>query len=190
MKATQTTTWIGKHIAISVIKSSNLIDEPIFLYNKDPLKHIIDFVIKLELLAEKSKPEMRTKFQDVKRLVNERMSKSFQELDERCRNHSTENFESEDDCIEDTEETDMSTQFFRMQRNQLTDLKQNLERYVNTLAVFGFNSGRYDLNLIKSYLISYLINDKEAEPMVIKNANEIFGSCNISRLLSQSLQSK
>ena len=44
-------------------------------------------------------------------------------------------------------------------------------KYVNTVPVFGFNSGRYDLNLIKSYLIPYLINDEEAEPMVIKKAN-------------------
>ena len=99
------------------------------------------------------------------------MSKIFQELNERCRNHSTQNFEFKDDCIADTEENDMSFLFFRMQTNQLTDLKQNLERYVNTLPVFGYNSGRYDLNLIKSYLIPYLINDKEAEPMVIKKAN-------------------
>ena len=172
LKATQTTTWIGKHVPISVSISSNLIDEPIFLYNKDPQKLIIDFVIKLELLAEKIKLEMRTKFQDVERVVNERMSKIFQEVNERCRNLPTENFEYEDKCIEDTEKTDMSTQFLRMQKNQLIDLKQNLERYVNTLPVFGFNSGRYDLKLIKSYLIPYLINDKEAEPMVIKKAND------------------
>ena len=59
-----------------------------------------------------------------------------------------------------------------MQKNQLIDLKQNLERYINTLPVFGFNSGRHDLSLVKSYLILYLINDKEAEPMVIKKAND------------------
>ena len=59
-----------------------------------------------------------------------------------------------------------------MQKNQLIDLKQNLERFVNTLPIFGSNSGRYDLNMIKSYLIPYLINDKEAEPMVIKKAND------------------
>ena len=63
----------------------------------------------------------------------------------------------------------MSTQFLRIQKNQLIDLKQHLERYVNT---FGFNSGRYDLNLIKSYLIPYLICDKEIEPTVIKKAND------------------
>ena len=171
LKATQTTTWIGKHVPISVSISSKLIDELIFLYHKDPQKLIIDLAIKLEFLAEKSKLEMRTKFQDIERVVKERMSKIFEELNERCRNHPTENFEYEDACIEDTEETEMSTQFLRMQKSQLIDLKQNLERFVNTLPVFGFNSGRYDLNLIKSYLIPYLINDKEAEPMVIKEAN-------------------
>ena len=52
LKETQTTTWIGKHVPISVSISSNLIDEPIFLYNNDPQNLIIDFVSKLELLAE------------------------------------------------------------------------------------------------------------------------------------------
>ena len=32
--------------------------------------------------------------------------------------------------------------------------------------------GRYDLDLIKSYLIPYLINEKEAAPMIIKKAND------------------
>ena len=130
---------------------------------------------------------MRTKFQDVERVVNERMSKIFQELNERCRNHSTEYFDYEIECIEDTEEIDKSTQFLRMQKKQLIDLKQNLERYVNTLLVFGFNSGRYYLNLIKSYLIPYLINDKEAEPMVIKKANNFvsfkFGDKQLSDII-------
>ena len=57
-----------------------------------------------------------------------------------------------------------------MQKNWLIDLKQHQKMYVTTLPVFRFNSGRYDLNLIKSYPIPYSINDKEAEPMVIKNA--------------------
>ena len=46
-KETQTTTWIGKHVPISVSISSNLIDEPIILYNKDPQNLTIDFVSKL-----------------------------------------------------------------------------------------------------------------------------------------------
>ena len=49
---------------------------------------------------------------------------------------------------------------------------QHLERYTNTLPVFGFNSGRYDINLIESYLIPYLINEKEIELSVIKKASD------------------
>ena len=66
LKETQTTTWIGKHVPISVSISSNLIDDPIFLYNKDPQNLIIDFVSKLELLAEQSKLEMRKNFKTLK----------------------------------------------------------------------------------------------------------------------------
>ena len=172
LKETQTTTWIGKHVPISVSISSNLIDEPIFLYNKDPENLIIDFVSKLELLAEKSKLEMRTNFQDIEVAVNERMKKIFDQLNERGQNFSSNKFEYEDECIEDSEEADMSTQFLRIQKNQLIGLKQHLERYINTLPVFGFNSGKYDLNLIKSYLIPYLIRDKEQETSVIKKAND------------------
>ena len=172
LKETHTTTRIGKHVPISVSISSNLIDDPFFLYNKDPQNLIIDFVSNLELLAEKSKLEMRTKCQDIERAVNERMKKIFDQLNERGKNFSSNKFEYEDEYIEDSEEADMSTQFLRIQKNQLIDLKQHLERYLNTLPVFGFNSGRYDLSLIKSYLIPYLIRDKEQETSVIKKAND------------------
>ena len=79
----------------------------------------------------------------------------------------------------------MSTQFLPIKKNQLTDLKQHLERYVNTLPVFGFNSGRYDLKTIKSYLIPCLICDKEHETSTIKTANDFisfqFGANNFSK---------
>ena len=126
LKETQTTTWIGKHVPISVSLSSNLIDEPIFLYNKDALNLIIDFVSNLELLAEQSKLEMRKKFQDIEVAVNERIKTIFDQLIERGKNYSSNKFEYEDECIEDSEEADMSTQFLRIQKNELIDLKQHL----------------------------------------------------------------
>ena len=93
LKETQTTTWIGKHVPVSVSISSNLIDDPIFLYNKDPQNLIIDFVSKLELLAEKSKLEMSSKFQDIEVAVNERIKKIFDQLHERGKNYSSNKFE-------------------------------------------------------------------------------------------------
>ena len=139
LKETQTTTWIGKHVRISVSISSNLIDESIFLYTKDPQNLIIGFVTNLELLAEQSKLKMRKKFQDIEVAVNERMKQIFDQLSERGKNYSSKNFEYEDECIEHSEEADMSSHFLRIQKNQLIDLKQHLERYLNTLPVFGFN---------------------------------------------------
>ena len=65
---------------------------------------------------------------------------------------------------------------------------QHLKRYTKTLPVFGFNSGRFDINLIKSYLIPYLINEEEIEPSVIKKANDFvsfkFGDVHFLDLLN------
>ena len=59
---TETTTWIGKHVPISVSISSNLIPEPIFLCNANP-HHLISFFISaLEGLATQSKTQMKLNF--------------------------------------------------------------------------------------------------------------------------------
>ena len=49
----------------------------------------------------------------------------------------------------------------RYKKNQLIDLQESLERYCNVLPVFGFNSAKYDLNLIKSYVLPILINERD-----------------------------
>ena len=38
--------------------------------------------------------------------------------------------------------------------------------------MFGFNSAKYDLNLIKSCLLPILVNERDIEPTVIKKANQ------------------
>ena len=57
-------------------------------------------------------------------------------------------------------------------KNQLNDNQESLERYCNVLPVFGFSSAKYDLNLIKSYLLPILVNERDIEPTVIKKANQ------------------
>ena len=57
-----------------------------------------------------------------------------------------------------------SNQFLQTQKKSI-----NLERYCNVLPVFGFNSTKYDLNLIKFYLLPIFVN---IEPTVIKKANQ------------------
>ena len=56
---TNTTTWIRKHVLISVSNSSNLVEEPIFLCNFDP-RHVVAYFIKaVENLASQSKAKMK-----------------------------------------------------------------------------------------------------------------------------------
>ena len=59
-KDTKTTTWIGKHVPISVSISSNLVEEPFFLYNSYPHHLVSSFIGTLEGLASQS--EARLKF--------------------------------------------------------------------------------------------------------------------------------
>ena len=61
---------------------------------------------------------------------------------------------------------------YRYRKNQLIDPQESLERYCNALPVFGFNSAKCDLKLIKSYLPPILVNEREFEATIIKKANQ------------------
>ena len=76
-----------------------------------------------------------------------------------------------DDCIVE-EKKYLSTKILQMQKNQMIDLQELFECYCNVLPVFGFNSAKYDINLIKSYLLPILENERDIEPTVIKKADQ------------------
>ena len=61
--------------------------------------------------------------------------------------------------------------FCKCKKNQLIELQEHLERYFIVLPVFRFNSPKYDINLINSYLLPILINERNIEPTVIKKAH-------------------
>ena len=171
-KNTETTTWIGKHVPISVSISSNLIAKPIFLCNSNPRDLVESFIDAVESLTTQSKAQMKLKFLEIETAIKSKLTRTLEPLNERrCRNQRV--FDFKDHCFEDdNEEKDASTQFLQMQRNQLIELQEHLERYCNVLPVFGFNSAKYDINLIKSLLLPILINEMNMEPIVIKKANQ------------------
>ena len=72
-----------------------------------------------------------------------------------------------DDC---DNETCTSTQFSQIQKKQSIDLQKHLEHYCNVLPTFGYNGAKYDLNLIKSYLLLILVNERNIERTLIKKA--------------------
>ena len=170
-KQTQTTTWIGKHVPISVSTSSNLIPEPIFLCNAYPHHLISSFFTALEGLATQSKAQMKVKFIEIETAIKIKLCAILEQLNQR-RNQAERASNFVDDCIVAEEEKDLSKQFVQMQKNQLIDIQEHFERYCNVLPGFGFNSAKYDINLIKSYLLPILVNDRDIEPTVIKKTNQ------------------
>ena len=171
-KNTETTTCIGKHVPISVSISSNLIAKPIFLCNSNPRDLVESFIDAVEGLATQSKAQMKLKFLEIETAINSKLTRTLDSLNERrCRNRHV--FEFKDHCFEDdNEEKNASTQFLQMQKNQLIELQEHLERYCNLLTVFGFNSAKYDINLIKTYFLPILINERNMEPIVMKKSNQ------------------
>ena len=138
-KQTETTTWIGKHVPISVSISSNLIPEPIFLCNANPYHLISSFFTALEGLATQSKHQMKLNFIEVETAIKVKLCAILEQLNQR-RNRAERVSNFVDDCIVEEEEKDLSTQFLQMQKNQLIDLQEHFERYCKVLPVFGFNS--------------------------------------------------
>ena len=88
---------------------------------------------------------------------------------------------SQDDC---DNEICASTQFLQIQKIQVIDLQEILVRYCNVLPVFGFNSAKCDLNLIKSFLLPILVNEQDIQPTVIRKANQFisFNFCDYQLL--------
>ena len=170
-KQTETTTWIGRYVLISVFLSSNLIRQPIFLCNANPHHLISSFVTDLEGLPTQIKAQMKLNFIELETAINIELCALLEQLNQR-RNRAERASNVVDDWIVE-EEKDLSTQPLQMQKNQLIDLQEHFERYCNVLPVFGSNNAKYDINLIKSYLLPIPVIERGIEPTVIKKANEI-----------------
>ena len=163
---TDKTKWIGKHIPKSVSISSNLVKEPIFRCNYD-LDHLLtSFIVGFENLALQSKATMKNLLFDIKKTIKVKLGSILEKPTQRRYRREQTHL---DDCVI---ETCTTTQFMQKQTKQLVDLQQHLERYCNVLPIFGFNSAKYHLNLIKSYLLPVLVNERNIEPTVIKKANQ------------------
>ena len=75
-KNTETTTWIGKHVPISVSISSDLIAEPLVLCNSNPRDLVESFFDAVESLATKSKAQMKLKFLKVETTIKSKLTRT------------------------------------------------------------------------------------------------------------------
>ena len=89
---TNTTTWIGKHVPISVSFSSNLVEEPIFLCSSDPHHLVASFFGALENSASQSESKMKNFFFGIETtiknklgIISEKLTQRHTRLDESTR---------------------------------------------------------------------------------------------------------
>ena len=140
--------------------------EPIFLGNSDPHHLATSFIGALGNLALQTETITKNFFFDIKTTMKFKLGSILEKLTQR---HNRREQADLDDC---DNETCTSTQFLPIQKKQLIVLREHLERYCNVLPIFGFNSAKYDLNLIKSYLLPILVNERNIDPTVIKKSDQ------------------
>ena len=141
-----------------------MLDELVFLCEKVPNRLIISFVAQLKILAAKNKADLRSKFLAVEAEIKTRLS----DISSRLQIVS----ETQPNISSETEDSNVSKSFLQIQQKQLLDLQRHFNNYFDTLPVFGFNSGKHELNLIKAYLIPHLLNDRDIHLTVTKKANQ------------------
>ena len=150
-KDTDTKECIEKYIPISVSISSNLAKEPFSFCNSDPHHLVTSFVVALGNSALQSKTILKNLFFDIETTIKSKLGSILKKLTQR---HNRREQGKLDNC---DNETYTFTQILQIQTKQLIDLQEHLERYCNSLPISGFNRAKYDLNLIKSYFLPFLL---------------------------------
>ena len=144
---------------MSVSISSNLVEAPVFFCNSDPHQLVASSIGAFKNLASQSIAKMKNLFFDIETTIKNKLGNILEKLTQRHNRCEHARFDmSRDNC---DNEICASTQFIQIQKNQLIDLQVSLERYCNVLPVFGFNSAKFDLNSIKSFLLPILVNERD-----------------------------
>ncbi|KAK3109123.1 hypothetical protein FSP39_023489 [Pinctada imbricata] len=138
--------WTHEHAPISVSIASNVsgFQDPQCIVNSNADDLVKGMVEYMECIAEK-----------VKVLARERWGLVLNQLEQMIRDLTSDDDEEEDDC----------------EKKKLKQLYGKLGGYVKQVPVLGFNSAKYDLNLIKTQLAKQLGLHEEEYCFTIKKNN-------------------
>ena len=145
--------WTQKHVPASVSICSNVPEftEPVCLISHgNPNELVAEMVEHLESISAAAEvnfmeyPEMEVLFESIEQKLKEQEEEEEEEAEEK---------EEEDE--EEEEETSPK----KKPVPPLFKLKANLKGYLAQLPVVGYNSGKYDINALKAFLIPILMDD-------------------------------
>ena len=156
--------WISKHEPISVSIASNVdgYNNPKCFVDISPKNLISKMMEYLNEISEIIANNLKMKFKYV-----------FEAFDELMERYSVINENEEE---QETVETDMSAnihpKIVSHFISSINEVRKNFEKYLCQLAVVGFNSGKYDINLIKKEIMLFISeNYNDNEIFTIKKNN-------------------
>ena len=171
-KGTETTKWITEHVPISVSISTKVIHETISLCKTDPNHLFSLFFTALGRLATPGETQMIFNFTEVETAIKIKLCGKLEQQPKTQRSRKGDRFCRCLYCWH----WDLSTQILQMQEEQSLNLQKQFERYCKMLPIFGFKNARYDINLIKYYLLPILVNERDIETTVIKEVHQFVPS--------------
>ena len=149
-------TWTAKHVPLSVSVSSNVpgYETPTcFITDGDPKKLVLQMLQYLDQIADAAYAEMLAKF-----------TKVFEQLQVKI----TDALIRESVMVPDDADDEAEPK-----KHPLEKLQDELVAYLQELPVVGFNSGKYDINATKPYLMSHLqaLSKEDGLQFVVKKNN-------------------
>ena len=151
------------HFGFHFLKSCERI---IFPCNTDRYPLVTSFIGALKILALQSEAKIKKLFFDIKTTINIKLGSILEKHTQRN------NRREQTDLDECDNKTCTSIQLLQIQKKQLTDLQEHLERYCNILPLFSCNSAKYDLKLMKYNLLPILVNERNIKLNVIKKVDQ------------------
>ena len=151
--------WSARHIPLSVSVASNVpghMAPCCFITDGDSDKLVADMMRHLHTISDAAYESLSASYADV--------------LDQlKARKESWDDAESEANTEEEENEKESKT-------NPFNTLAEQLLGWLRQLPVVGFNSGKYDLNVVKKFFIPYLMKPSEDDEIdetrfVIKRQN-------------------
>ena len=148
--------WIARHVPLSLSMASNVPgheDAQCYITNGDSNKWVADMMVHLTAISDTAYDSLSPSYAEV-----------LADLDARKHAWDKEEEEAEEDEAEEEAENGKKTV------NPYETLEKQLQAWLHQLPVIGFNSGHYDLNVVKTFLIPYLLKNGENQ-FVIKRQN-------------------
>ena len=158
--------WTQKHVPVSVSICSNVENnkEPFCIVEQDQDKLVQQMVAAMKCIANR-----------VYELADEKWGWVLEEIDERLRHAETVDFDIAEEEKDDNDGDDNSdaTRDQTEKRHPLKTLYGQFEKYMSQVPVLGFNSAKYDLNLVKRCLAKHLSmhDPKNKDAFVVKKSN-------------------